>query len=105
MDIVQKHYPNDHHVFVYDNATTHTKRLATAPTATRMTKGSSTKFGGEVTVTVDGKIQYAGTGKPLKCTVQMGPGVLPNGLPHHFYNVPSTTVLGTFKGMTKLLQE
>ena len=105
MNIVQKHYPNDHHIFMYDNATTHMKRPATTPTATKMTKNPSTKFGAEVTVTMDEKIQYAADGKPQKCTVQMGPGILPNGQPHYFYNTLSTTVLGTFKGMTKLLQE
>ena len=25
MDLLSKHYPNDDHVFVYDNATTHLK--------------------------------------------------------------------------------
>jgi hypothetical protein len=25
MDIIQKHYPNDHHIFLYDNATTQKK--------------------------------------------------------------------------------
>ena len=105
MDIVQKHYPNDQHIFVYDNATTHTKQPATAPTATKMTKNPSKKFGADVTVTIDGKIQYTANGKPQKRTVQMGPGILPNGQPHYFYDTPSTTVLGTFKGMTKLLQE
>lgn len=105
MDIVQKHYPNDQHIFVYDNATIHTKRPATAPTSTKMTKNPSKKFGADVTVTIDGKIQYTANGKPQKRTVQMGPGILPNGQPHYFYDTPSTTVLGTFKGMTKLLQE
>lgn len=70
-----------------------------------MTKNPSMKFGAEVTVTVDGKIQYAANGKPQKSTVQMGPGILPNGQPHYFYETPSTTVLGTFKEMMKLLQE
>lgn len=70
-----------------------------------MTKNPSTKFGGEITVSVDGKIQYAANGKPQKSTIQMGPGILPNGLPHYFYDTTSTTVLGTSKGTTKLLQE
>jgi len=26
MDILEKHYPNEDHVFIYDNATTHLKR-------------------------------------------------------------------------------
>ena len=90
---------------MYDNVTMHMKRPATTPTATKMTKNPSTKFEAEATVTMDGKIQYAANGQPQKCTVQMGPGIFPNGQPHYFYNTLSTTVLGTFKGTTKLLQE
>jgi len=99
MDIVQKHYANDKHIFVFDNATTHLKQPVTTLSASRMMKNPSTKFGVEVSLSVDGKVQYAVNGKPQKCTVQMGPGQLPNGEPHYFYE-------GTvFKGMTKLLLE
>jgi hypothetical protein len=99
MDIVKKHYPNDEHIFVFDNATTHSKRLATAPSASKMTKNPSTKFGVEVSVMVDGKVQYAANGKPQKHTVQMGPGRLLNGEPQYFYEGE------VFKGTTKLLLE
>jgi len=56
MGIVEKHYPNDHHIFVFDNATTHSKRPATALSAQKMTKGPSKTFGVEVTVFENGKI-------------------------------------------------
>jgi hypothetical protein len=74
MDIVQKHYPHDEHTFIFDNATTHSKHPAMAPSATKMTKTLSMKFGAEVTVTINGKIQYASDGKPQKAVIQMGPG-------------------------------
>jgi hypothetical protein len=105
IDIIQKHYPNNHHIFVYDNVITHMKWPATAPTATKMTKNPSTKFGAGVTMTIENKIQYGTNGKPQKHIIQMGPGILSNGQPHYFYDVLSTTVLRTFKEMTKLLQE
>ena len=38
MDIVEKHYPHDKHIFVFDNATTHIKRENTALSAHKMPK-------------------------------------------------------------------
>jgi len=38
MDLVSELYPNDEHVFVYDNATTHLKRPDNAPSACKMPK-------------------------------------------------------------------
>jgi len=99
MDIVQKHYPNDKHIFIFDNATTHSKQPASTPSASRMTKNPSTKFGVEVSLSIDGKVQYAVNGKPQKRTIQMGPGCLPNSEPHCFYEGNG------FKGMMKLLLE
>jgi hypothetical protein len=100
MDIVHKHYPHDEHLFIFDNATTHSKRPATAPSATKMTKNPSTKFGAEVLATVNGKTQYASDGKPLKVVIQMGPGQLPDGQPQLFYDSN-----GVFIGMTRILEE
>jgi hypothetical protein len=99
MDIVEKHYPNDEHVFDFDNATTHSKCVAATPSASKMTKNPSTKFGVEVSVMLDGKVQYAANGKPQKRMVKMGPGHLLNGEPHYFYEGE------VFKGTTKLLLE
>jgi hypothetical protein len=65
-----------------------------------MTKHPSNTFGVEVTVVVDGKIQYNPDGKPQKRTIQMGPGRFANGAPHSFYDGD-----GRFKGMTKILLE
>jgi hypothetical protein len=101
MDIVAKHYPDEDHIFVFDNATTHLKREDTALSARKMTKGPSNTFGVEVTVVDEaGKIRYAADGKPEKKTVQMGPGQLPDSSVQPFYDGNRV-----FKGMTQILQE
>ena len=38
MDILEKHYPNEDHVLVFDNATTHTKRADNAFSTRKMPK-------------------------------------------------------------------
>jgi hypothetical protein len=101
MDIVTKHYPDEDHVFVFDNVTTHLKREDTALSAHKMTKGPSNTFGVEVMVVDEaGKIRYTADGKPEKKTIQMGPGWLPDGSTQSFYDGN-----GVFKGMTQILQE
>ena len=65
-----------------------------------MTKGPNAKFGVQVNVVLDGKIQHTADGKPQKRKVQMGPGKFADGRPQPFYDAE-----GNFKGMTKLLQE
>jgi hypothetical protein len=100
MNIVEKYFPDDDHIFIFDNATTHLKRPDAALSARKMTKGPSKTFGVEVTVLLDGKIQYESDGKPKKRTMQMGPGKFIDGTPQSFY-----TLNGTFKGMTKILEE
>jgi hypothetical protein len=101
MDIVSRHYRDEDHVFVFDNATTHLKRDDTALSARKMTKGPSKTFGAEVRVVDEaGKTIYRADGKPKKKTIQMGPGQLPDGTPQPFYDGN-----GVFKGMTKILQE
>lgn len=67
--MLSKYYPEDEHVFVFDNTTTHLKRADDALSATKMPKGTSstgsswgvlTTFMGENGLPVhgnDGKIQ------------------------------------------------
>lgn len=100
IDIINKHYPNDNHIFIFDNATTHLKRDENALSARKMTKGPSKTFGIDVTVVIDNKVQYQQDGKPLKKRVRMGPGKFANGEPQDFYYGS-----GQFKGMTKILEE
>ena len=101
MDIISRHYPDEEHVFVFDNATTHLKREDTALSAQKMTMGPSKTFGAEVRVVDEaGKIRYNAAEKPIKKIIQMGSGQLPDGTPQSFYDG-----YGVFKGMTKILQE
>ena len=100
MEITKKYYPDDEHVFIFDNATTHLKRPPTAISARKMTKNPSTTFGVEITVIENGKIRYAPDGKPEKKKIPMSPGKFADGTPHNFYNED-----GVFKGMTRILQE
>jgi hypothetical protein len=100
MDIVKKHYGDEEHKFVFDNAPTHLKHLNATLSAQKMTKGPSTTFGIEVTVVVDGKVQYLPNGKPQKCVVPMGPRKFADGSPQNFYNTA-----GILKGMTVILEE
>jgi hypothetical protein len=101
MDIVSKHYPDEDHIFVFDNAPTHLKRAENAISSHKMMKGPSRTFGVEVTdVDEMGKIKYAPDGKPRKKAIQMGPGQFADGTPQPFYDES-----GVFKGMTKILQE
>ena len=99
MDLAKKLYPQDKHVFIFDNATTHMKRPASAISARNMTKNPSQTFGVKVTVFENGKIRYTPDGKPEKRKVPMASGRYADGTPHEFYED------GIFIGMTKILQQ
>ncbi|EUC62820.1 hypothetical protein RSOL_456980, partial [Rhizoctonia solani AG-3 Rhs1AP] len=47
MSIIKRRYPNEDHVFVFDNATIHTKLPETTPNVNKLTLGPSQKVGGE----------------------------------------------------------
>src|ERR1700723_4823159 len=53
MDILDKDFPYERHIFSYDNATTHLKRHPDALSATKMTLNSSVNF--LCTAVIDGK--------------------------------------------------
>jgi hypothetical protein len=99
IDIAKKYYPDDEHVFVFDNATTHQKRPATAVSASKMTKNPLVNFGCEVTVFENGKIRYRPDGKPEKTKLRMDKGHF-QGKEQDFYDDN-----GVFKGMTQILEE
>ncbi|KAJ3806804.1 hypothetical protein F5876DRAFT_68648 [Lentinula aff. lateritia] len=64
MDILSEHHSSEEHVFVYDNAKTHTKRADDALSATKMPKGPSKpegegpNFGGSRQKTENGILVY-----------------------------------------------
>lgn len=45
MEIIKKHYPDEDHVFIFDNVTTHIKHADGLLSALKMPKGPSESFG------------------------------------------------------------
>ena len=109
MDICERCYPNEKHVFIFDNATTHLKRAENALSARKMPKFTpkpGTNWGIEVTKRgPDGKTEYGRDGKPLKVKIKMGHGYFANGTPQDFYFPDGHPRAGVFKGMVVILQE
>jgi hypothetical protein len=79
MDLLDKHFPDERHIFIFNNATTHLKRADDALSARKMSK-NPTKPGGPVfgvlqnVIGENGKPVYGPDGKLLKQKVMMGNG-------------------------------
>ncbi|KAF8674076.1 hypothetical protein RHS04_07383 [Rhizoctonia solani] len=100
--IVQEVYPEYTHVFVYDNAPSHTKRPEDAISAQSMPKGEVKVFPRPVTVN-------RGNGTTEKVIPpRMEPGRLPDGTLQSFYlpdDHEDVNRRGAFKGMAQILRE
>jgi transposase len=109
MDVCEKYYPNEKHIFIFDNATTHLKRAENALSARKMPKFTpkeGSNWGIEVSKRgIDGKIEYGSDGKPLKVKIKMGHGYFTNGTHQDFYYPEDHPRAGVFKGMAVILQE
>ena len=114
MDILQKYYPNDNHIFIFDNATIHTKQPPSSLSARHMPKKTpdSKKPEKEANwlVEVDvideqGHAVYGPDRKKLKKRVRMADGVLPNGQPQSLYFPEGHPQASIFKGMAIILME
>ena len=110
MNILTKYYPKDHHVFIFDNATTHLARTATALSARRMTKNATQQgrkpFGVEVNVLNEkGEIVYGVEGRPQKRKERMSDGQLADGTPQSLYFPVGHQSQDAFKGMVVILEE
>ncbi|TFK83979.1 hypothetical protein K466DRAFT_497444 [Polyporus arcularius HHB13444] len=111
MDILQHHFPHEHHILIFDNAPTHLKRAADALSARHMSKfptqADKPLFGVETNVhdPATGKAVYASDGKLLKTKVRMGDGRLPNGERQSLYYEEGHPREGVFRGMAELLEE
>ncbi|KDQ50719.1 hypothetical protein JAAARDRAFT_185917 [Jaapia argillacea MUCL 33604] len=110
MDLLQKHLPQEDHVFIFDNATTHLKWADDALSARKMSKNPTRPenpfFGIDRNVIgPDGKPIYAPNGKFHKERVPMAEGRLPDGSPQSFYFPVGHPRAGVFKGMTIILEE
>ncbi|GJE94098.1 hypothetical protein PsYK624_102660 [Phanerochaete sordida] len=111
MDILQRHYPHDDHILIYDNAPTHKKRSADCPSALHMSMGPTKKqdfyFGVEVPVR-DAKTKkplYKPDGKLEKTKIPMTGARLPDGSSQSLYFPEGHPQAHVFKGMEIVLAE
>lgn len=110
-DLAKHEYPDDDHVFIFDNAPTHLKRASDALSARTMPKKPSnldSNFGVDVPVMANGKPVYGTDGKIQKERRPMADAVLPDGTPQSLYypvDHPDPALRGAFKGMAKILEE
>ncbi|KAB5588389.1 Periplasmic nitrate reductase [Ceratobasidium theobromae] len=97
--IVQETFPDFTHIFIYDNAPSHTKRPEDAISAKIMPKGEVEHFPRPYVV--------KGTGQRV-VPARMEPGRLPDGMAQSFYypdDHPRLDRRGWFKGMAQILRE
>jgi hypothetical protein len=103
MDILEKHYPDEDHVFVFDNATTHLKHKEDALSATKMPK--NVKEWGITANKLDEDCNpvYRSDSRILKMQVHMDNSKFANGEPQHLYFPAGHPCAGEFKGMAEIL--
>ncbi|KAF9481284.1 hypothetical protein BDN70DRAFT_803826 [Pholiota conissans] len=109
MDLLEAERPHEQHVFVFDNATTHTKRADDALSARRMPKNVP-KEGSNFLVPrhmldANGKKMYDTDRKPVFEKVRMQNGRFEDGTEQEFYYPEGHERTGTFKGMANILEE
>ncbi|KIK72051.1 hypothetical protein PAXRUDRAFT_22463 [Paxillus rubicundulus Ve08.2h10] len=106
MDLLQKHYPDSDHVFIFDNASTHLKHAEDALSARHMPKRIQ-DWGVDATVRDEaGKAVNRPNGKLLKTKVWMSDGYLSNGRSQPLYFPEGHAEhAGKFKGIAQLLKE
>ncbi|KAF9506364.1 hypothetical protein BS47DRAFT_1374139 [Hydnum rufescens UP504] len=109
MDILDKYYPNENHVLVFDNATTHQKRPDDALSASKMPKmmpRPPRNFLVDATVRdAAGKAAMDSSRNTMKEKQRMRNGKLPDGSPQSFYFPLGHRHAGQFKGMETILEE
>ncbi|KAJ7785137.1 hypothetical protein DFH07DRAFT_3854, partial [Mycena maculata] len=109
MDILERDYPDEDHVFVFDNATTHLKRAEDAISARKMSRNTPAvgkNWGIEVNLrNAAGEVVYDEKRKPKKTKIKMANGFFADGTPQDFYFGMETERPGVFKGMAVILKE
>ncbi|KAG2357755.1 hypothetical protein BDR07DRAFT_1490342 [Suillus spraguei] len=86
MDILDKYFPHDDHILIFDNATTHVKRADDTPAARNMPKNPSKTWGPMVTTKdMHGNVMHDANGKPLKSKMQLADTHLIDGTLQSFY--------------------
>ncbi|OAX33831.1 hypothetical protein K503DRAFT_836237 [Rhizopogon vinicolor AM-OR11-026] len=104
MTILEKDYPDDDHVFVFDNATTHLKRADDAISARQMPKGCKDWGVNAPVRDAQGNLIRADSGKVMMQKVRIADG-FHNGVPQEFYWPEGHEKAGLFKGMASILTE
>jgi hypothetical protein len=95
IELVQREYPEQTHVFVYDNAPSHAKKSVGAVSAKPMTKFPKANL---TFTSIDAR--------GVESQVRMEDGTLEDGRPQSFYfPIDHPTMPGWFKGMSKILVE
>jgi hypothetical protein len=108
MDILENERQDEHHVFVFDNATTHTKRADDALSARKMPKNmpkDGNFFVERNKLDPDGKAIYGPDRKALKEKVKMANRRFADGTEQEFYIPEGHEHAGIFKGMAVILEE
>jgi hypothetical protein len=96
IELVKAKYPDAEHVFVYDNATTHTKRRDDIPNPSKMTLGPSNNVGDIIGTNAEGQ----------KIRVRMADAKFADGSPQALYYPPDHKKYpGYFKGIAAILCE
>jgi hypothetical protein len=101
MDILERHYPDEKHVFLIDNAMTHQKQADDALSASKLPKFTP-KPGRNWCVETN---VIGADGKLLKQKVPMANGTLADGSPQEFYFLAGHKREGVFKSMAIILEE
>jgi hypothetical protein len=110
MSILEKHFPNEDHVLIFDNATTHMKRADNSLSARKLsklpTKEGNPLFGVEtVKLSNEGKPLYRPNGKIEKEKVRMTDAKFKDGSLQSLYFPEGHARAGVFKGMLNILEE
>lgn len=110
MDILEEFYPDEDHILVFDNATTHQKRANGALSARHMPKKPSKDLESNWMVTVkvldeNGHVIVDPRGNAVTKKVRMEDGRFADGSKQSLYFEPGHPQAGLFKGMATILQE
>ncbi|KAF9506611.1 hypothetical protein BS47DRAFT_1378081 [Hydnum rufescens UP504] len=109
MDILWQHYPANNHIFVFDNAKTHSKRAEDSLLAHRMPKGTSrpdANWGLRVNERDEaGNLVYTHGSKVNKVFKRMGDATFNNKPQPLYFPNNHPTHPGLFKGMAIILEE
>jgi transposase len=109
IDILEKYYPDQDHVLVYGNVSTHQKRPDGSLSARKMPKFTSKPESNWLikvnAVDANGRQIYAPNGKVLKTKIQMEDATFADGTKQPLYFPPGHKKQGLFKGMQVIMQE